>query len=81
MEGVADPHGDDGRGRGRCALRRPYAASVHLNHRIGWALFLASSLLFVAVGVRDGDLLVTAASVLFGLACVLFLLPGPDGAS
>ena len=51
---------------------------MHVNHRIGWALFLASALVFVAVGLRDGDVLVTAASVLFGLACVLFLLPGDD---
>ncbi|MCB0962635.1 MAG: hypothetical protein KDA98_04920 [Acidimicrobiales bacterium] len=48
---------------------------MHVNHRIGWALFLASAVAFTAVGVRDGDLLVTAASVLFGVACVLFLLP------
>lgn len=52
---------------------------MHVNHRIGWALFLASALAFTAVGVRDGDLLVTVASVLFGVACVLFLLPEGDG--
>ena len=48
---------------------------MHVNHRIGWGLFLASAVLFTAVGVRDRDLVVTAASVLFGVACVLFLLP------
>jgi len=48
---------------------------VHVNHRVGWALFLLSAALFAAVGVRDGDVLVTAASVVFGVACVLFLLP------
>ncbi|MDZ7676309.1 MAG: hypothetical protein U5K30_14725 [Acidimicrobiales bacterium] len=44
-------------------------------HRAGWLLFLLSAALFTTVGVRDGDWLVVAASVVFGAACVLFLLP------
>ena len=51
---------------------------MHVNHRIGWVLFLASAVAFTAVGVRDRDLLVTAASILFALGCVLFLLPDDD---
>jgi len=41
----------------------------------GWILFLVCALLFIAAGLRDGDLLVTAASLVFLVACVLFLLP------
>lgn len=41
----------------------------------GWLLFLACAAVFVGVGVRDGDLAMTAGSVLFLAACVLFLIP------
>jgi hypothetical protein len=43
-------------------------------HRLGWLLFVLSAVLFTAVGVRDGDWLVIAASVAFGVACILFLV-------
>lgn len=42
--------------------------------QIGWVLFLVSAVLFAWSGMRDGDWLVTAASVVFGVACVLFLV-------
>ena len=48
-------------------------------HRVGWILFLASAVLFALTGVRDGDWTVVIASVLFGGACVLFLVPADDG--
>lgn len=41
----------------------------------GWILFLVCALLFTAAGLRDGDVLITVGSVLFVVACVLFLLP------
>jgi uncharacterized membrane protein YhhN len=41
----------------------------------GWILFLICALLFTAAGVRDGDVLITAGSVVFAVACVLFLVP------
>ena len=44
-------------------------------HRAGWLLFLLSAMLFGVSGVRSGDWLVIAGSVVFGAACVLFLLP------
>ena len=44
-------------------------------HQIGWLLFLASAALFTAAGIRSGDGLVIAGSVVFGTACLLFLLP------
>ncbi len=40
---------------------------------VGWLLFLASAVLFAIAGVRSGDPLVVAGSVVFGLACLLFL--------
>lgn len=41
----------------------------------GWILFLLSAVVFVAVGIRDGDALMTLGSALFLAACVLFLVP------
>lgn len=44
-------------------------------HRLGWILFLISAVLFAIAGVRAGDWLVVAASIVFGGACILFLWP------
>lgn len=41
----------------------------------GWILFLLCAVVYVAVGVRNGDLLMTGGSVIFLTACVLFLVP------
>lgn len=41
----------------------------------GWVLFLLCAVAYTAAGIRDGDLLATAGSVLFLVACGLFLLP------
>lgn len=41
----------------------------------GWILFLLCALLFAAAGLRDGDVLITAGSVLFLVACVFFIVP------
>lgn len=43
--------------------------------RTGWVLFVVSAVLFAVAGVRSGDWLVVAASLVFGGACVLFLFP------
>jgi len=43
----------------------------------GWILFLLCAVVFVAVGVRDGDPLMVTGSVAFLAACVLFLLAYP----
>lgn len=42
-------------------------------------MFIASAVLFTASGVRSHDPLAVAASLVFGVACVLFLLPRRDG--
>ncbi len=52
---------------------------MHGLHRMGWSLFIVSALLFTWAGVRARDWLVVAASVVFGLACVLFLVAADDG--
>jgi hypothetical protein len=44
----------------------------------GWLLFLLCSLLFLAAAVRDRDLLIGVASLVFLVACVLFLLAAPE---
>ena len=43
----------------------------------GWVLFLLCSVLFLAAAIRDGDVLIGVASVVFLVACVLFLLAYP----
>jgi len=40
----------------------------------GWVLFLLCAFTYVAVAVRDGDVLLGIGSVAFLAACVLFLL-------
>lgn len=47
-------------------------------------LFLVSAVLFALEGLRSGSWLVVVASIVFGAACVIFLLPesgptDPDG--
>lgn len=44
--------------------------------QIGWVMFLVSAVLFTWSGVRSGDWLVIGASVVFGAACLLFLVAG-----
>jgi hypothetical protein len=51
---------------------------VHRLHQLGWSLFIVSALLFIWAGARSGDWLVVSASVVFGLACVLFLVATDD---
>ena len=45
-----------------------------MHHRVGWIGFLVSAGLFTAAGIRAEDWLVVSASVVFGLACVVFLV-------
>ena len=43
----------------------------------GWVLFTLCAVLFLAAAIRDRDLLIGAASVVFLVACVLFLRAAP----
>ncbi len=44
-------------------------------HLIGWTLFLASSALYTVSAWRSGDPEGFLGSILFLLACVLFVIP------
>lgn len=46
-----------------------------LFHLVGWILFLACAFLFLYVAMRDGDLVLALASLLFLAGCVVFLIP------
>lgn len=41
----------------------------------GWILFVICAILFTASGVRARDLLTTAASLIFLMACIVFMIP------
>lgn len=41
----------------------------------GWILFIACALLFIAASIVDRQPLVLAGSIIFLLACLLFLVP------
>jgi Na+/melibiose symporter-like transporter len=42
---------------------------------LGWLLFVLCALLFIAASIRSGDGLALAASLVFLLACVCFIVP------
>lgn len=48
-------------------------------HWWGWIFFLVSSVLYLALGIRDGDWLLTAGSAAFLLG--VLLLMAPEGTS
>lgn len=64
-------------GRRNCGVPLQLARMPR-THRIGWSLFLVSAVLFGWAGIRTGDGLVIAGSVVFGLACLLFLAPSGE---
>ncbi len=47
-------------------------------HLIGWLLFLASAMVYLLAGIRAGDSLVIIGSVIWAIACLVFLVT--DGA-
>jgi len=57
-------------------------ASFHL---AGWVLFLVCAFLFLYVAIRDGDVVLGIASLVFLTGCIAFLIPllkkGGKGAS
>ena len=44
-------------------------------HLAGWVLFLACSFFFLYVALRDSDIVLVFASLLFLAGCVAFLIP------
>ncbi len=47
--------------------------SMNAKALIGWILFALSGLAFLAVGIREADLLSILAAVLWTVGCVVFL--------
>ena len=41
----------------------------------GWILFLIGTILFIAAGLRNGDLISLAGSLAFLIGCALFMVP------
>ncbi len=44
-------------------------------HLVGWVLFLVCAFLFLYVAIRDGDLVLALASLVFLAGCIAFLIP------
>jgi len=42
---------------------------------LGWILFVICAILFIASSIRNGDWLSLAASILFLVACIFFMIP------
>ena len=47
----------------------------HTINLIGWLIFLASALTFIASSIRSGDTVGLFGSVLFLVGCLVFLIP------
>jgi predicted membrane channel-forming protein YqfA (hemolysin III family) len=46
-----------------------------LFHLVGWVLFLVCAFLFLYVAIRDGDVVLALASLVFLVGCIAFLIP------
>ncbi len=44
-------------------------------HLAGWVLFILCALFFIASSIKNGDALALIGSVVFLLACLLFIVP------
>lgn len=44
-------------------------------HVLGWALFIVCALFFLASGIRNNDHLTLIGSLVFLIACIVFLVP------
>ncbi len=50
-------------------------------HLVGWILFIVCALLFISSAVLSGDMLYLAGSIIFFVACGVFLIPLLSGSS
>ncbi len=41
---------------------------------IGWGMFVVCAILFIISGIKNQDIIITMASVIFLLACVVFII-------
>lgn len=53
----------------------PNANNDLIYHLIGWVLFIVCAVLYLAAGLRTGDVLTIVGSVVFLVACFVFLVP------
>jgi hypothetical protein len=44
-------------------------------HLLGWVLFLVCAFLFLYVAIRDSDVVLALASLVFLAGCIAFLIP------
>ena len=44
-------------------------------HLFGWILFIVCAIFFIASSLKNGDTLTFIGSVLFLIACIVFLIP------
>ena len=44
-------------------------------HIVGWVLFIVCALLFIGASIDAGDAVMGAGSVIFLVACIVFLIP------
>ena len=44
-------------------------------HRVGWGLFIICAVFFIAAAIKNKDGLTLAGSIIFLIACALFLIP------
>ena len=44
-------------------------------HLAGWILFLACAFLFLYIAIRDNDVILALASLIFLTGCIAFLIP------
>ncbi len=53
----------------------PEPTRTHAFQLLGWVLFVACAGCYIAANIRSGDRLSLAGSILFLLACMVFLAP------
>jgi hypothetical protein len=44
-------------------------------HLLGWGLFVVCSVFFIASGIKNKDVLTITGSIIFLVACLVFLIP------
>jgi len=44
-------------------------------HIAGWVLFIVCALFFIAASIRSDDIVMCLGSVIFLVACIVFLMP------
>lgn len=44
-------------------------------HLLGWVLFLMCACCFIAASIKSGDTLYLIGSIVFFIACILFIIP------